>query len=60
MILEDGKYYPMMKVIPCLENEKEEYLPEELEYGKWLLKNASPFFTFYEEIFSGMFGTAVN
>lgn len=41
MILEDGKYYPMMKVIPC-QNLEETYRPEELEYGKWLLHNANP------------------
>ena len=41
MILEDGKYYPMMKVIPCEEN-VEAYESEELEYGKWLLKHANP------------------
>lgn len=41
MILEDGKYYPMMKVIPC-QNLEETYEPEELEYGKWLLHNANP------------------
>lgn len=40
MILEDGKYYPMMKVVP---NAVEEYYaPEEIEFGKWLLKKAHP------------------
>lgn len=41
MILEDGKYYPMMKVIPC-EDDAQTYASEELEYGKWLLHNANP------------------
>lgn len=40
MIVEDGKYYPMMKVIPG--QEAEVYTQEELEYGKWLLQNANP------------------
>ena len=41
MILEDGKYYPMMKVLPCQE-EEENYALEELEYGRWLLRDANP------------------
>lgn len=39
MIYEDGKYYPMMKVV---RGERENYLPEELEYGKLLLKEKHP------------------
>lgn len=40
MILEEGKYYPMMKVLP--KGKPCEYLPEELEYGKWLLAGKNP------------------
>ena len=40
MIVEDGKYYPMMKVIPGQDGEV--YTQEELKYGKWLLQNANP------------------
>lgn len=41
MVLDEGKYYPMMKIQPCSE-EVEEYAPEELKYGKWLLQKANP------------------
>lgn len=42
MVLEDGKYYPMMKVVPNQEEHAEIYTPEELEYGKCLLHDANP------------------
>lgn len=42
MVLEDGKYYPMMKVLPYRQRDIEDYVPEELEYGRWLLHNANP------------------
>ena len=40
MVEEDGKYYPMMKVLHGKENEK--YAEEELLYGKYLLRSAHP------------------
>lgn len=40
MVEEDGKYYPMMKVVH--EKEQEDYNEEELIYGKQLLRNAHP------------------
>lgn len=39
MVLEDGKYYPMMKVV---RGEAEEYTEEELEFGKCLLEARHP------------------
>ena len=47
MVIEDGKYYPMMKVIPVDEIALWEILPEEVipacdEYGPFLLKNGNP------------------
>ena len=47
MVIEDGKYYPMMKVIPVEEMNPWEVLPEEVmpacdEYGPFLLKNGNP------------------
>lgn len=42
MVLDEGKYYPMMKIQPCSEEETEEYATEELKYGKWLLQKANP------------------
>lgn len=43
---EDGKYYPMMKVIPAeqkgLYAEGVPAAEEELEYGKYLLEKAHP------------------
>ena len=38
-ILEEGKYYPMMKAVP---GESEAYQPWEYEYGKLLLKEKHP------------------
>ena len=49
MILEDGKYYPMMKVLPCQEEEAPIYTSEELEYGRCLLQNANPVLKQYLE-----------
>lgn len=42
MILEDGKYYPMMKAVKTDGPEKTVYTEEELEYGRILLKKAHP------------------
>ena len=47
MVIEDGKYYPMMKVVPVEEIVLWEILPEEVipacdEYGPFLLKNGNP------------------
>ena len=47
MIIEEGKYYPMMKVIPVDEIALWEMLPEEVipacdMYGPFLLKNGNP------------------
>ena len=47
MIIEDGKYYPMMKVIPVEEDNFWRFLPEETilpcdMYGPLLLKNGNP------------------
>lgn len=39
MVYEEGKYYPMMKVV---KGEKEAYSQEELEYGKCLLEEKHP------------------
>ena len=41
MVYEDGKYYPMMKVKPGGMT-GENWKPEELEYGKYLLATAHP------------------
>ena len=47
MIIEDGKYYPMMKVIPVEEDNFWRFLPDETilpcdTYGPLLLKNGNP------------------
>ena len=47
MVIEDGKYYPMMKVVPVDEIVLWEILPEEVipacdMYGPFLLKNGNP------------------
>ena len=47
MIIEEGKYYPMMKVVPVEEIALWEVLPEEVipacdMYGPFLLKNGNP------------------
>ncbi len=47
MVIEDGKYYPMMKVVPVDEVKLWEILPEEVipacdMYGPFLLKNGNP------------------
>ena len=47
MVLEDGKYYPMMKVVPVEEDEFWGIIPEEATracymYGPLLLKNGNP------------------
>lgn len=41
MVLEDGKYYPMMKAVPHQEEEAP-YSAEELEFGRILLRSAHP------------------
>ena len=51
MVLDDGKYYPMMKVLPVSGAAEESladagsdapYLPEELEFGRILLRERNP------------------
>lgn len=47
MVIEDGKYYPMMKVVPVDEDSMWDVLPEEVvrpcdRYGPILLKNGNP------------------
>ena len=47
MVIEDGKYYPMMKVVPVEEDEFWGIIPEEATracymYGPLLLKNGNP------------------
>ena len=47
MVIEDGKYYPMMKVVPVEEDNFWRFLPEETipacdTYGPILLKNGNP------------------
>lgn len=47
MIIEDGKYYPMMKVVPVDEDNFWRFLPEDTilpcdSYGPLLLKNGNP------------------
>ena len=49
MVLEDGKYYPMMKVVPNADGQELPYAPEEFEYGRWLLKKAHPVLRDYLE-----------
>lgn len=46
MVFEDGKYYPMMKVVP---GRAESYTEEELEYGKCLLEEKHPVLRQYLE-----------
>lgn len=43
MVYEDGKYYPMMKAVPCMAGAGEiPYSEEELEFGRVLLQQAHP------------------
>ena len=42
IVLEDGKYYPMMKVVPQGNVETETYEEAELEFGRILLQKAHP------------------
>ena len=43
MVYEDGKYYPMMKSVPCMAGAGEiPYSEEELEFGRVLLQQAHP------------------
>ena len=43
MVYEDGKYYPMMKAVPCMAGAEEiPYSEEELEFGRVLLQQAHP------------------
>lgn len=46
MVLEDGKYYPMMKAV---RGDAGEYSPEELEFGKLLLEQKHPVLKEYLE-----------
>lgn len=47
MILEDGKFYPMMKVIPSSQEEVPDNTPEEEWFGKYLLKERHPVLKLY-------------
>lgn len=49
MVLEDGKYYPMMKVVPGQAPEEVPYSEEELEFGRILLQKAHPVLKQYLE-----------
>ena len=43
IVMEDGKYYPMMKAVPCMAGAGEiPYSEEELEFGRVLLQQAHP------------------
>lgn len=42
LILEDGKFYPMMKVIPMEKDKMEPYTPEEEAFGRLLLNMRHP------------------
>ena len=43
MVYEDGKYYPMLKAVPCMAGAGEiPYSEEELEFGRVLLQQAHP------------------
>ena len=43
MVYEDGKYYPIMKAVPCMAGAGEiPYSEEELEFGRVLLQQAHP------------------
>ena len=42
IVLEEGKYYPMMKVVTPGSKDAEPYLEEELEFGRILLQKAHP------------------
>lgn len=42
IVLEDGKYYPMMKVVMQESKDPEPYSEEELEFGRILLRKAHP------------------
>lgn len=49
MVLEDGKYYPMMKAVPGQAPEEVPYSEEELEFGRILLQKAHPVLKQYLE-----------
>lgn len=49
MILEDGKYYPMMKAVSAKTKEAELLTPEEAWFGKFLLKEKHPILKKYLE-----------
>lgn len=50
MVEEDGKYYPMMKVVPPHGSEKESLWDEtELRYGRYLLRERNPVLRQYLE-----------
>ena len=49
MVLEDGKFYPMMKVIPSDEGEMPDYSREEEWFGRLLLKELHPVLKLYLE-----------
>ena len=64
MIFEEGKYYPMMKVIPASEQVPGDVTPEEQElwdtYGKLLLKGKNTVLQQYLEHSKGYVETLIN
>ena len=42
MVLDEGKYYPMMRVVPSKESEREKWDETQLRYGKLLLEMRHP------------------
>ena len=44
MVLDEGKYYPMMRVVPSKESEREKWDETQLRYGKLLLEMRHPIF----------------
>lgn len=49
IILEDGKFYPMMKVIPCEQGNMQRWTVEEEMFGKLLLSEKNPVLKRYLE-----------
>lgn len=49
MILEEGKFYPMMKVVPGYDMSKDEWTAEEEMFGKYLLQRKNPILRQYLE-----------
>lgn len=49
IILEDGKFYPMMKAVPVTGQMQEPYAPVEVAFGRLLLKERNPVLKKYLE-----------